>query len=168
LSIFQALNPPDYKDWPDDPWLSGVVNPWFTEFEQKDEDGTWTTPAGDNETTTSPLTPFHKDTKGTVYDSDGCRFIKDFGYSFEELQDWAPEFMLPGGKFNTPLYCNTIRAMLNTKYGWARPPSPIISALARGLPLSQLPGIHDDVDLRTVPTEERQFDDYAVNVRVDR
>jgi tyrosinase len=144
------------------------VNPWFTGIEQEDQYGTWTTPAGNNETTTSPLTPFHKDANGTVYDSDGCRFIKDFGYSFEELQDWKPEFKLPDGRFNTPLYCNSIRAMLNTKYGWASPQPRIIRALARGLPLSQLSSIPEHIDLRTVPTSERQFDEYAVNACVDR
>jgi tyrosinase len=40
---------------------------------------------------------FHKDAKGMTYNSDGCRLIEDFGYAFEELQGWKPEFKLPGG-----------------------------------------------------------------------
>jgi tyrosinase len=144
------------------------VNPWFTGIEQETQPGTWTRPAGSTETTTSPLTPFHKDTNSTVYDSDGCRFIRDFGYSFEELQDWKPDHKLPDGRFNTPLYCSTIRKILKAKYGWAGPQPSVIRALASGLPLSQLSGVPEDIDLRTVPKRELQFDEYDVNVCVDR
>jgi tyrosinase len=151
-------------EWPDDDWLQGVKNPWFTGTEEVDKYGTWTTPAGTYETTTSPLTPFHRDTKGTVYDSDGCRYIKDFGYSFEELQDWKSEFMLPDGRFNTPLYCRTIREKLK-EYGWAQHSHRTVCALARGIPIAQVP---HDITLGDLLKEERQFDEYFVNVRVDR
>lgn len=153
-------------EWPDDDWLQGVKNPWFTGTEEVDKYGTWTTPAGTYETTTSPLTPFHRDTKGTVYDSDGCRYIKDFGYSFEELQDWKSEFMLPDGRFNTPLYCATIREKLNAKYGGCGKPSHrAVLALSRRIPISEVPL---DIPVWELPMEERQFDEYLVNVQVDR
>ncbi|KAJ3538356.1 hypothetical protein NM688_g6533 [Phlebia brevispora] len=125
LSIFQALNPSDHESWPNDPWISGTLEPWFTGRKQVDAQGTWTRPAGAEETTESPLTPFHKDTEGTVYDSDGCRYINQFGYAFEELQDWLPRYWTDR-KFNEPLFCEDIIKSLIDKYGWVLPKLPIL------------------------------------------
>ncbi|KAJ3523968.1 hypothetical protein NM688_g8640 [Phlebia brevispora] len=137
LSIFQALNPADYKSWPNDPWLRSTVRPWFDGVSQVDEYGTWTRPPNTAETTNTPLTPFHKDAKGTVYDSDGCRYIANFGYAFEELQDWLPKYRDASGKFNTPLYCQDIRKALSEKYGWAMPSHHTVSHLAAAHPPSR-------------------------------
>ena len=162
LSIFQALNPADYKDWPNDPWISGTVEPWFTNLEQVDAQGTWTRKYGENEQTTSPLTPFHKDENGTVYDSDDCRFVNNFGYAFEELQDWLPKYHA-SGKFDEPLFCKDIRTALIQKYGWALPPLNAVRRLALGAD-HDLPA----ADPRSVPVKERQYNEYVINVRVDR
>ncbi|KAJ3552388.1 hypothetical protein NM688_g4174 [Phlebia brevispora] len=150
LSIFQALNPADYKNWPEDEWISNTVEPWFSGIQQSDSGGTWTRPSGQMESTDSPLTPFHKDTQGTFYDSDGCRFIKDFGYTYEELQDWLPRYN-ESGKFNEPLLCQDLRKTLIQKYGWALPKIPVVRSIALG-------AIHHNA-----PDTE-----YVINVRVDR
>ncbi|KAJ7218944.1 hypothetical protein C8J57DRAFT_1596327 [Mycena rebaudengoi] len=36
----------------------------------------------------TPLAPFHKDTKGTKYDSNDIRYITALGYTYPELQRW--------------------------------------------------------------------------------
>ena len=163
MSIFQALNPQDHKDWPHDKWISGTVEPWFTGVSQEDSSGTYTRPYGSQETTTDLLTPFHKDTDGTVYDSDGCRYINNFGYAFEELQDWLPKYHTRG-KFNEPLFCADIRKALKEKYGWALPSLDAVRRIARGAPQQHLP----KAEPSTLPIQERQYNEYVINVRVDR
>lgn len=163
MSIFQALNPQDHKNWPNDPWISKTVEPWFTGISQDDTYGTWTRPHGKPETTTSPLTPFHKDVSGTVYDSDGCRYISHFGYAFEELQDWLPKYHTTG-RFDEPLFCQDIRKALIDKYGWALPSLDAVRRIAHGAPQRQLP----KVDPHSLPASERQYNEYVINVRVDR
>ncbi|KAJ3555446.1 hypothetical protein NM688_g2572 [Phlebia brevispora] len=165
FSIFQALNPADYKDWPEDRWLSakGIVS-WFDHDPENDDDGTWTSSRDTEENTHSPLTPFHKDTKGTVYDSDGCRYISDFGYAFEELQDWLPKYRDEFGMFDTSLYCKDIRKALREKYGWSAPAADRIRHLGRAAKeaedLEQLEG--------ATTVHHHRYNEYVVNVLVDR
>lgn len=162
LSIFQALNPADYANWPNDKWISGTQEPWFTDQSQVDAQGTWTRKYGENEQTTSLLTPFSKDTNGTIYDSDGCRNINILGYAFEELQDWLPKYHA-SGSFNEPLYCKDIRKKLIQKYGWALPTLNSVRRIALG--------VHHDLpsaEPRAVPATERTYSEYVINVLVDR
>ena len=165
FSIFQALNPEDYKQWPEDKWISGTEEPWFTGISQKNAGGgTLTRPYGENERSTSQLTPFHKDDQGTVYDSDGCRNINQFGYAFEELQDWLPKYH-ETGRFNEPKFCQDIRATLVRLYGWAVPSLDTVHRIRRRIDRHhRLP----ETDRRTLPIAERQYEEYVVNVRVDR
>ena len=205
MSIFQALNPEDHKDWPNDPWINRTVEPWFTGRSQQDARGTWTTTRFARESTTSPLTPFHTDDRGTYWNSDGCRDVKALGYSYDELRDWDPKYHT-SGKFDEALYCSDIRASLIQKYGWALPPMNRIRRLATAAaafrdavaaapaPASGVAAA-EEVEAQTVlakaepeltfaakkaapqrapvesvdiPIAERQFDEYVVNVRVDR
>lgn len=46
---------------------------------------TFNFPAGTVETATSPLYPFHKDTKGTLYTSNTVKNVTSFGYTYPEL-----------------------------------------------------------------------------------
>ncbi|KAJ3555443.1 hypothetical protein NM688_g2573 [Phlebia brevispora] len=164
LAIFQALNPADYADWPKNPWLRGTIQPWFDGICQANEEGTMTRQCHAEESTNSPLTPFHKDTKGTVYDSDGCRYISDFEYAFEELQDWLPKYRDKFGRFNTPLYCEDIRKALTEKYGWSVPTIGSIRRLGRAAKeaedLEQMEG--------AASVHRHQYNEYVVNVLVDR
>lgn len=194
LSIFQALNPEDYEDWPHDPWLSKTINPWFTSTSETDADGTWTEPHGKvSETTTTPLMPFHTDAKATFWTSDACRSTKSLGYAYEELRDWDPIFRDASGKFNEPLFCKAVRLSAIAKYGWAVPSR---SRLAK-LQVLRAPSVDVDeakksevamaqstiakhvlggIDVpfksplfyANVPEGERQFNEYVVNARVDR
>lgn len=184
LSIFQALNPVDYKSWPTDPWISKTVEPWFTGEIQPDESGTWTIPHGSRERTTTPLAPFHKDKLGSTWDSDGCRFIKTLGYGYEELQDWLPKYQIEG-RFNEPLFCADVRRSLVDKYGWALPQAAQVKKVARAA--SDRPSFdsargesefgqvslfatqekHVAVGHSSV-VHERQFNEFVVNVRVNR
>ncbi|KAJ3555445.1 hypothetical protein NM688_g2574 [Phlebia brevispora] len=173
LAIFQALNPADYKDWPNDPWLRNTVNPWFDGVSQTDSRGTWTRPPSTAESANSLLTPFHKDTNGTVYDSDGCRYFANFGYAFEELQDWLPKYRDASGKFNTPLYCQDIRKALSEEYGWSLPTQHAISRLPRAVEEPSVAEVAAEdfvLPQGIVPqaVQDRQYNEYVVNVLVDR
>ena len=118
--------------------------------------------------------------------------MKSLGYSYEELRDWDPKYH-SSGRFDEALYCSDIRASLVRNYGWALPPMNRIRRLARAAttaaraPATEAPAaeaeenkegpelhftarrVHREVPRSSaVPVEQRQFDEYVVNVRVDR
>jgi tyrosinase len=74
FAIYQALYPSENLSW----WVK-------EETTYKDKDGKEHTLVL---TPQSPLAPFHKDTQGTTYDSNGVRHIVDLGYTYPELQRW--------------------------------------------------------------------------------
>jgi tyrosinase len=194
ICIFQALNPADFKSWPNDPWISKTVEPWFENVSETDDAGTWTIPHGTRERSTTPLAPFSKDERGTIWTSDGCRSFKDLGYSFEELQDWLPKYNTDG-KFNEPLFVADVRQSLIDKYGWALPRIAQLRRLAQvpqgtvrsqaeshaqgalasaeskvsGLASQAKQAVLGHKSTEHKSTEhERQFNEYVINVRVDR
>ncbi|KAH8588949.1 hypothetical protein B0O99DRAFT_524064 [Bisporella sp. PMI_857] len=57
---------------------------------QVDNTGTFTIPIGSIDTETTPLTPFTTGDGQTTYTSLSSRYLKDFGYSYPEIQDWIP------------------------------------------------------------------------------
>lgn len=63
---------------------------------------TFNFPAGTVESATSPLYPFHKDTKGTNYNSNDVKSVSSFGYTYSELAS---------GK------ASDVRAAVNKLYG---------------------------------------------------
>lgn len=62
-----------------------------------------------------PLTPFHMDTKSTPWNANACRFLKDCGYSYPELQKWLPIYQT-AGKFDNVKYQKALRTAIELKY----------------------------------------------------
>lgn len=114
--------------------------------------------------------------------------MKALGYSYLELQDWLPIFHDASGKFNEPLFCDAVKLSAKVKYEWAAP--TLLRLRQLGLvhgsaeeaqtmkhALSEIAGnvlkstVHPfEVPLyyANVPKDELQFNEYVVNVRVDR
>ncbi|KAJ7501178.1 hypothetical protein B0H11DRAFT_1713961 [Mycena galericulata] len=74
FAIYQALYPSEKLSW----WVKD-------ETIYTDDNGNDTTLVLTPE---SLLAPFHKDTAGATYDSNGVRHIADLGYTYPELQPW--------------------------------------------------------------------------------
>ncbi|KAI1842912.1 hypothetical protein JX266_010930 [Neoarthrinium moseri] len=73
----------------------------------------------DKVTNKTPLRPFHKDSKGTVYTPDEVRDHIPLGYTYPEIQPWKPEFQSQG-RFDREKYIKYITDVINEKYGKAR------------------------------------------------
>lgn len=75
FAIYQALYPSNKLSW----WVS--------------DETTYTDDNGNEQrlvlTPETPLTPFHTDDKGTMYNSNGVRHVADLGYTYPELQRWC-------------------------------------------------------------------------------
>ncbi|KAJ7762839.1 hypothetical protein DFH07DRAFT_709304, partial [Mycena maculata] len=105
FAIYQALYPSQKLSW----WVS--------------DETIYTDDNGDDKTLVitpeSLLAPFHKNTEGTTYDSNGVRHIVDLGYTYPELQRW---------KFGTDIeYRINIFAQVRNLYA---PPSKFLAARA--------------------------------------
>ena len=65
-----------------------AINPTSFMVPAIDNSGTFTHPAGLNDTVSDPLTPFTMSDGSTPYTTTASRYLKDFGYSYPEIQDW--------------------------------------------------------------------------------
>lgn len=89
---------------------------WFeNRDEQLSDDGTWSIKADTIDTPTTPLAPFHTDTEGTYYTSDGIRDWMKLGYSYPELQPWLDKYKTHG-RFDKKLYLKDIKYQLQKLY----------------------------------------------------
>jgi tyrosinase len=50
--------------------------------------GTYALSPGQQDTTSTPLTPFSTDSQGTFFTSATAQYLDSFGYSYPEIQDW--------------------------------------------------------------------------------
>jgi len=101
-------------------WQTIFPNEWFDNPKTPIPDpGTWSIPAGNNDTPKTLLRPFHKDAQGSYYDSDGIRKWFQFGYSYTELQPWLPKYN-PGGVFKEALYITDLKNQINRLYSHTR------------------------------------------------
>ena len=66
------------------------MNPDTFLVPQIDNTGTFTIRTNTQDTETTPLTPFTSGDGETPYTSVTSRYIKDFGYTYPEIQDWLP------------------------------------------------------------------------------
>ncbi|MCJ1347034.1 hypothetical protein MMC31_005255, partial [Peltigera leucophlebia] len=71
LAIWQAIYP--------DSWVN---------TSQINQIGTFTDAPGSIENINTPLTPFHSDRTGTLYNSQTARYTSTFGYTYPEIIDW--------------------------------------------------------------------------------
>lgn len=62
-----------------------------------------------------PLAPFHTDTKSTPWNATLCRYTKDCGYAYPELQKWL-DIYKTAGKFDNVKYQKAIRTSIELKY----------------------------------------------------
>ncbi|KAI1131069.1 Di-copper centre-containing protein [Nemania abortiva] len=89
---------------------------WFQKKkEQLKDDGTWSIKAGDIDTPSTPLAPFHMDTKGTYFTSDDIRDWMKWHYSYPELQPWLDKYK-KDGKFDVDLYIADVRKQIKDLY----------------------------------------------------
>ncbi|KAI1801867.1 Di-copper centre-containing protein [Daldinia bambusicola] len=103
FAIWQALNVDNKENW------------FEREDEQLSDNGTWSIEKGAKDTPTTPLAPFHKDTKATYFTSDDIRDWTQWGYSYPELQPWLPKYK-KDGVFNKQLYIKDIQDQLKKLY----------------------------------------------------
>ncbi|KAI8958938.1 Di-copper centre-containing protein [Daldinia sp. FL1419] len=103
FAIWQALNVDNKENWFESP------------SEQLQDNGTWSIEHNAIDTPKTPLTPFHKDTEGTYFNSDDIREWTKWGYSYPELQPWLPKYK-QDGEFNKQLYLNDIQDQLKRLY----------------------------------------------------
>ncbi|RVD85525.1 uncharacterized protein DFL_003846 [Arthrobotrys flagrans] len=95
---------------------------WFNaqSSQLRDERGTWSIAAGTRENADTPLAPFHKDDRGSVYTSNDVRNWTRFGSSYPELQPWLPQYRDSTGEFNATLYRNDVVAQVTDLYSRVR------------------------------------------------
>ncbi|MCJ1468770.1 hypothetical protein MMC07_007400 [Pseudocyphellaria aurata] len=108
-----------------------TLNPttWFTEkdkFSGKAKSDTF-------DTQKTPLTPFHSDDQGGLYNSNMIRDWTKLGYTYPELQPWLLEYK-PLGVFDRRRYIKAVKRHINKLYGSTRrlvlmPPLSKIEAL---------------------------------------
>lgn len=103
FAIWQALNVDNKSNWFD------------KSDEQLPDDGNWSIPTNAIDTPQTPLAPFHTDTKGTYFTSDGIQDWMKLGYSYPELQPWLDKYK-KDGKFDETLYLTDIKYQLKTLY----------------------------------------------------
>lgn len=82
-------------------WQTLYPNAWF--------DGS---SGSDNVTSKTPLEPFHRDERGTVYTSDDVRRWFDLGYTYPELRPWLHP--------DNNRYIQEVRSQVNQLYGRTR------------------------------------------------
>lgn len=89
---------------------------WFEKKkEQLQDDGTWSIRKGDIDTPSTPLAPFHMDTKGTYFTSDDIKDWLKWHYSYPELQPWLKKYK-KDGKFDVDLYIADVRKQIRHLY----------------------------------------------------
>ncbi|KAI1113782.1 Di-copper centre-containing protein [Nemania sp. NC0429] len=104
FALWQAVNQKD-----DD------IN-WFQKRgEQLEDDGTWSIPEGNIDTPSTPLAPFHMDSKGTYFTSDDVRDWMKLHYSYPELQPWLDKYK-KDGKFDVDLYIDDVQKQIKDLY----------------------------------------------------
>lgn len=100
-----------------------TLNPtvWFSDRNQQlsDDDGNWSTRPRTIDTPKTALSPFHTDTHGTSYTSDGVRDWTKLGYSYTELQPWLPKYVV-NGQFSEDTYLSDVREQVNSLYSTTR------------------------------------------------
>jgi hypothetical protein len=62
-----------------------------------------------------PLAPFHVDTKSTPWNASLCRYVKDCGYTYPELQRWL-DIYKTNGVFDNAKYTKALRTSIELKY----------------------------------------------------
>lgn len=62
-----------------------------------------------------PLAPFHTDNKSTPWNATLCRYIKDCGYAYPELQKWL-DIYKTAGQFDNAKYQKALRTSIELKY----------------------------------------------------
>ncbi|EPS38104.1 hypothetical protein H072_8125 [Dactylellina haptotyla CBS 200.50] len=99
-------------------WQVIYPTSWFDSpsAQLRDDRGTWSIPAGTRETPNTPLTPFHKDNMGGVFNSNEIRDWNRFGSSYTELQQWLPKYRDASGQFNPTLYRNDVIDQVTNLY----------------------------------------------------
>jgi hypothetical protein len=83
------------------------INPTSFLTPSEDTSGTFTHPTGINITVSDALTPFTMSDGATPYTSTSSRYLKDFGHSYPEIQDWLPEMTPDALKKNVTAWINT-------------------------------------------------------------
>ncbi|KZS86904.1 Di-copper centre-containing protein [Sistotremastrum niveocremeum HHB9708] len=71
--------------------------------------------ATDDNDSKKPLTPFHEDKRGTLFDSDKVEDWTKYRYTYPELQKWLPKYVVDG-KFSEEEYIKDIRRQVDQLY----------------------------------------------------